>query len=148
MHAVSVTWASVFGFAVRLERHDTACHLHECLRCHCAGVSTMIGVISAIDTLASQAYGMQQYHRVGVLAQRAALIACLLSVPIVLLWWNVHPLLVLLGQPATVAQDAAIFLRFLCPGLFGVIIYEIAKKYLQVRLALEGSGQENALSPF
>ena len=95
----------------------------------------MIGMISAVDTLASQAYGMQQYQRVGIIAQRAALITGLMSVPIVLLWWNVHPLLVFLGQPPAVAAGASRFLRFLCPGLFPVIIYEIAKKYMQVRIA-------------
>ena len=101
--------------------------------CRCAGVSTMIGVISAVDTLASQAYGMRQYHRVGVIAQRATLIALLLSLPVALLWWHARPVLLALGQPPAVAADAAVFLRVLCPGLCSMIVYEVSKKYLQVQ---------------
>ena len=95
----------------------------------------MIGVVSAVDTLASQAFGMKQYSRVGIIAQRACLITLVLSGLVLLLWWNVYPLLVFCGQPPSVALQASIFLRCLSLGLFPLTIYEISKKYLQVQVS-------------
>jgi MATE family multidrug resistance protein len=58
------------------------------MTCNVTGYSLCFGGMSALDTLASQAFGAQNYRLVGVWAQRGALMLALMGIPISLLWWT------------------------------------------------------------
>jgi len=94
------------------------------------GIALVAGLMTAMDTLASQAYGARNFKRVGLLAQRAAVICLTLSVPVVLLWWNIGAVLRRLGQDPAVCAHAARFLRVYSLFLYPFIAFEVAKKYI------------------
>ena len=55
--------------------------------CNVTGYSIQYGGLTALDTLASQAFGAKNMRLVGVNAQRALAIVGLLCIPITALWW-------------------------------------------------------------
>eukprot|EP00667_Euglena_gracilis_P009795 EG_transcript_9954 len=97
------------------------------------GLYVILGLVTGLDTLATQAHGAQCFHLVGLSAQRAALITGLCCLPVIALWWAVEPLLCYLGQDPRVAHLASQYLRIVSPGLYPFVIFEIIKKYLQVQ---------------
>eukprot|EP00667_Euglena_gracilis_P007103 EG_transcript_7180 len=97
------------------------------------GASFLAGLATALDTLASQAYGARNFEKVGVLAQRATYICLFSCIPIVLLWWNIEPLLLALGQEPRICRLAALYLRILCVYLIPFSIFEVQKKYISAQ---------------
>eukprot|EP00668_Euglena_longa_P001264 GGOE01001495.1.p1 GENE.GGOE01001495.1~~GGOE01001495.1.p1 ORF type:complete len:485 (+),score=51.51 GGOE01001495.1:43-1497(+) len=97
------------------------------------GASLVAGLATAMDTLASQAYGARNLERVGVLAQRAICVCLLSCVPIAFLWWNIEPLLLTLGQEPENCRLAALYLRVLCLYLIPFTFFEVIKKYISVQ---------------
>ena len=88
-----------------------------------SGLSLVFGMLSAMETLAPQAYGAERYEEVGLLAQRAFILCCVALLPACLLWFFVEPVLLLAGQPAASAALAGVFLRIYMiqvPPLVGV----------------------------
>jgi MATE family multidrug resistance protein len=69
--------------------------------------SVIQGLLTALDTLGSQAYGHGNLARVGVLLQRGLIVVGCAAVAIIALWWFTEPLLVLLRQPHDVAKVGA-----------------------------------------
>ena len=79
-----------------------------------SGTSIAMGGMTALDSLAAQAYGAGEYHLVGVLLQRTALIISLLTLPIYLVWWlGTGPVLRLLGVEAETAALSVFYIRVL-----------------------------------
>lgn len=87
------------------------------------------------DTLASVIYTSPSARRtdVGVILQRCLLCLGLLFIPFGFLWWNIHPVLILLGQTDELATNCQAFLRVLVFGAPGYIAFESVKKFLQVQ---------------
>jgi MATE family multidrug resistance protein len=71
------------------------------------GVSLIIGMSSALDTLCGQAYGARAYPLLGVYLVRARLICWTLCVPVALLWLQAEPLLLAIGQEPAIAAVSA-----------------------------------------
>jgi MATE family multidrug resistance protein len=93
-----------------------------------------LGGSTALDTLCSQAWtGSDNPHVIGILLQRAYILLGLMFIPIGILWWNVEPLLIYLGQAEELSRMAATFLRYLLVGAPGYILFEATKKYLQAQ---------------
>ena len=88
------------------------------------------GVMLAMDTLASQANGARNYELVGSIAQRAALITAILCIPVILLWYNITPVLLFFGQDPKVTQYASSYLRWFAFGLAPNLLFEVARKFL------------------
>ncbi|KAJ3350474.1 hypothetical protein HDU83_009674 [Entophlyctis luteolus] len=87
-----------------------------------------LGSATALDTLCSQAWtGASDKREVGVHLQRALLCMSLMYLPVAILWWNVEPVLLLLGQEADLSHNASIFLRWLSFGAPGYIFFEATK---------------------
>ncbi|BFZ65495.1 ethionine resistance protein [Saitoella coloradoensis] len=93
-----------------------------------------LGGTTALDTLASQAYGSGgDPRRLGILLQRGLIVLTAMYIPIAFLWWNVAPVLRFLHQEVELADDTQRFLRALIPGGLGYIYFEAGKKYLQAQ---------------
>eukprot|EP01089_Gocevia_fonbrunei_P013641 TRINITY_DN3532_c0_g1_i1.p1 TRINITY_DN3532_c0_g1~~TRINITY_DN3532_c0_g1_i1.p1 ORF type:complete len:443 (+),score=38.67 TRINITY_DN3532_c0_g1_i1:41-1369(+) len=97
------------------------------------GYSFTLGILSAVDTLATQAYGANNLPRVGVIFQRSLLIALILSVFIAAIWYFSDAILLLAGQDEQVVEYSTLYLRRLIVGLPFYILWEALKKYLQVQ---------------
>ncbi|KAJ0400393.1 hypothetical protein ATCC90586_011518 [Pythium insidiosum] len=95
--------------------------------------SMLMGIGSAVDTVCSQAYGGKRLVELWLFSQ-AGLIVYLLYMPFVsLLLLNANPILLLLGQPPTIAAIAAklLVLNFVC--LPFAIVFSVAKSALQAQ---------------
>ena len=88
---------------------------------------------SAIDTLASQAFGARNFSRVGAIAQRGVLILGLLCSAQAVLWAFSGPILASLGQDPEVVQLAATYVQVRIPELPAAMLFEVAKRSLQAQ---------------
>ncbi|KAJ8747764.1 hypothetical protein K2173_010031 [Erythroxylum novogranatense] len=98
-----------------------------------SGYTVLLGMASALETLCGQAYGAQQYQKLGVETNTA--IFCLLSfsVPLSVLWIFMGKILVLIGQDPAISYEAGKFLACLTPGLFGHAVLQPLIRYYQVQ---------------
>jgi|EP01047_Picozoa_sp_COSAG01_P030561 MATE family multidrug resistance protein len=80
-----------------------------------SGTSIAMGGMTALDSLASQAFGAGEYHLVGILLQRCIYIVTLLCFPIYIVWWfATKPLLVhLLNVEEDVAEMSEKYIHVL-----------------------------------
>ena len=103
------------------------------------GTSFILGFSSGMDTLCSQAYGGKNYRLVGVYFQRAILLSLLVCFPIWALWLNAESILILLHQDAAVAAVAGKYLRILCVAKPAVMMYFLAKIFLETQNVMKPS---------
>jgi MATE family multidrug resistance protein len=96
------------------------------------GASVLMGLLSGMDTLCSQAYGRGSLREIGDLLLRALLVCGCACVPIAMLWlFGVEPLLGALGQDAEVARHAATYVRTMTLALPALGAFEALKRFLQ-----------------
>jgi MATE family multidrug resistance protein len=94
------------------------------------GLSLILGMMSALDTLAPQSMGSKQYAEVGVLVQRATWLCMSMLPPCLLFWWNMETILLFLNQPAGASALAGQFLRVFCFGLPPLVCFEVSRRFL------------------
>ena len=118
--------------------------------CNVLGFSLGIGMLSALDTLCSQAFGAKQLDKIGkALHQSFLVMACLtlivcpvwmvrslLSRDLELLDTNLSiqfagQVLSLLGQDAEVVALSSTYIRIVWIGLFPALVYSTLRRYLQ-----------------
>lgn len=88
------------------------------MMCNITGYSIMFGMCSALDTLASQAFGAKEYKLMGLYTQRAMVILTCCSIPIILMWSQTGVVLVMmLGIDEATANLASVWARILALGL-------------------------------
>ncbi|KAM0752386.1 putative MATE efflux family protein subfamily [Meredithblackwellia eburnea MCA 4105] len=107
----------------------------------CTGWCVALGGTTAVDTLASVVYTSSTANKteVGILLQRCFVSLSILFLPFAVLWWFIHPVLLLLGQTEELAVNCQAFLRVLSLGAPGYIFFESVKKYLQVQGIMHAS---------
>jgi MATE family multidrug resistance protein len=79
-------------------------------------LSLILGMSSAVDTLASQNYGAAKYVEVGIVLQRSCVVCIVVSIPFILTWFFSEDLFMLahVKRPvATVVQDF-LLIRVVC----------------------------------
>ncbi len=89
------------------------------------------GILSALDPLASQAYGAGDAKAFGDHLQRGVVMAAALTVPFVLAVWDVRGLLRLLEQPEAIVGDAAVFARVTIWGALPYFLFVALRQSLQ-----------------
>jgi len=94
------------------------------------GSSTALGLITALDTLCSQAYGAGQSKRMGMHIQTGGWVLSILFIFIFFANFYCGSILLWLGQPAVVSKYAGIYARYLLPGAPFSYFYEMLKKTL------------------
>ncbi|KAL3686055.1 hypothetical protein R1sor_004077 [Riccia sorocarpa] len=100
------------------------------------GLNVMMGLASALETMCGQAYGAKEYKLTGVFLQRAVFVLVLICIPISFVWWNMGPILMLMGQDPAIAEAAQDFSRFLIPTLFAYAFLQPLVKFLQTQSAV------------
>uniref|UniRef100_A0ACD5TDY7 Uncharacterized protein n=6 Tax=Avena sativa TaxID=4498 RepID=A0ACD5TDY7_AVESA len=96
-----------------------------------SGFSLLIGMASGLETLCGQAYGAEQYGRLGVQTYRAMVTLTAVSIPISLLWVFMGKLLTLIGQDPVISREAGRYIVWLIPGLFAYAVSQPLTKFLQ-----------------
>ncbi|KAM3412524.1 hypothetical protein ACQJBY_003938 [Aegilops geniculata] len=86
---------------------------------------------NGLETLCGQAYGAEQYGRLGVQTYRAMVTLTAVSIPISLLWVFMGKLLTLIGQDPVIAHEAGRYIMWLIPALFAYAVSQPLTKFLQ-----------------
>ncbi|KAK7271208.1 hypothetical protein RJT34_26916 [Clitoria ternatea] len=97
------------------------------------GLSLLIGMASALDTLCGQSYGAKQHQMLGIHMQRAMLILMIVSIPLAIIWANTRSILILFGQDTEISTEAGPYAKFLLPCLFAYGPLQCLNKFLQTQ---------------
>lgn len=90
-------------------------------------ISILVGMSSAVETLASQNNGAKNYKEVGYVLQRSIVIMMLISAPLAVLWWKAHHIFLAVGIAPDVAEVIKNYLSirvFAIPNTVVAICYE------------------------
>ncbi|KAM7280835.1 hypothetical protein ACFE04_007969 [Oxalis oulophora] len=97
------------------------------------GFSLLSGLAGGLETLCGQAYGAQEYKKLGVYTYNAIFSHFICCIPICVLWVFLGKLLPLLGQDPTISHHACKYAIYLIPALFGAAILKVLTRYLQTQ---------------
>jgi len=95
------------------------------------GNAVLVGLTSALLTLAGQAYGAKKYGEVAAWTQRAAVVMFCAAACVAAGWTKIDRALVFLGQDAAISSAAKAYIRGLTPGLFAYAGNACAQAFLQ-----------------
>ena len=88
---------------------------------------------SALETLCGQAYGAEQYHKLGTQTYTAIVSLLLVCLPLAVIWINMSKLLTFIGQDPVISHEAGQFSIWLVPALFGYATLQALVRYLQTQ---------------
>lgn len=88
---------------------------------------------SALETLCGQAYGAEQYQKLGIQTYTAIFCLLVVCLPISLIWIYMGKLLVFLGQDPLISHEAGRFSIHLLPALFAYAILQPLVRYFQTQ---------------
>ncbi|KAG6635459.1 hypothetical protein CIPAW_11G043900 [Carya illinoinensis] len=77
----------------------------------------MVGLSGALETLCGQGFGAKLYGMLGIYLQASCIISFIFSIIISIIWFYTEPILIFLHQDTEIAKTAALYLKFLIPGL-------------------------------
>ncbi|KAG4204139.1 hypothetical protein ERO13_A04G029204v2 [Gossypium hirsutum] len=86
-----------------------------------------------LETLCGQAYGSQQYKKLGIYIYSAIISLILVCPPICILWIFMDKLLPLVGQDTLISFKARQYSLWLIPGLFASTILKPLTRFLQMQ---------------
>ena len=88
---------------------------------------------SALETLCGQAYGAEQYHKLGTQTYTAIISLFLVCLPLAVIWIYLGKVLIFIGQDPTISHEAGKFSIWLVPALFGYAVLQALVRYLQTQ---------------
>ncbi|KAI0488577.1 hypothetical protein KFK09_028415 [Dendrobium nobile] len=95
------------------------------------GFTILIGMASALETLCGQAYGAQQYQKLGIHTYSAIYSLILVSLPISIIWLSLGKLLLFSGQDPQISEEAGKYAVWTIPAIFAYAISQPLMKFLQ-----------------
>ncbi|XP_024026615.1 protein DETOXIFICATION 12 isoform X2 [Morus notabilis] len=97
------------------------------------GFSLLLGMAGALETICGQAYGAEQYKKLGRQTYTAIFSMFLVCLPISLIWIYMGKLLVLIGQDPIISHEAGRFAIWLVPALFAYATLQALIRYFQTQ---------------
>lgn len=99
-----------------------------------SGYAIIQGISSALDTLCPQAFGANEYHLVCAYLQKCVAMNFTIMVPILFIWtfFGYEVITGFLPDNET-AKYAAVYLRYIAPGIPAYILFECGKKFLEAQ---------------
>ncbi|KAL2546115.1 MATE efflux family protein [Forsythia ovata] len=88
---------------------------------------------SALETLSGQAYGAQQYKKIGTQTYTAIFSLIIVCIPLSVLWIFLGKVLVFVGQDPQISHEAGKFTMWLVPALFGYATLQPLIRYFQMQ---------------
>lgn len=95
------------------------------------GYSVLVGLASGLEPVCSQAYGNKKSELVNLSLLRMIIILMIAIVPIGLLWLNIEPIMLLLGQDVEITSMAGIYCRYCLPDLLTNSLLQPLRVYLR-----------------
>ncbi|GMH20312.1 hypothetical protein Nepgr_022153 [Nepenthes gracilis] len=96
-----------------------------------SGFSFLLGMSSALETLCGQAYGAQQYWKLGTQTYTGILSLILVSIPLSALWIYMGKILTFIGQDPLISHEAGKFITYLLPALYAYAALQPLVRYFQ-----------------
>ncbi|XP_047973976.1 protein DETOXIFICATION 12-like [Salvia hispanica] len=97
------------------------------------GFSLLLGMASALETISGQAFGAQQYEKIGTQTYTAIVSLILVCIPVSILWVNVESVLKLAGQDPRISYEAGKLIMWLIPTLFAYAFLQPLIRYYQMQ---------------
>ncbi|KAK1431007.1 hypothetical protein QVD17_14197 [Tagetes erecta] len=97
------------------------------------GLSFMVGLSGALETLCGQGFGAKLYRMLGIYLQASCLISIFFSVIISILWFFTEPILILLKQDPQISKMSALYIIYLIPGQFAYGLLHNLLRFLQTQ---------------
>ncbi|OIT21870.1 PREDICTED: protein DETOXIFICATION 14-like isoform X2 [Nicotiana attenuata] len=97
------------------------------------GFSLVLGMASALETLCGQAYGAEQYNKLGIYTTGAIISLLIVCIPISILWLFIDKILIFLGQDPLISIEAAKYSIWLIAAVFPYVILQALIRYLQTQ---------------
>ncbi|XWS23315.1 hypothetical protein CRYUN_Cryun28dG0001800 [Craigia yunnanensis] len=97
------------------------------------GFGFLFGMSGALETLCGQAYGAEQYQKLGTYTYCAIINLILICFPIRILWAFTGKILTLIGQDPAISHVAYKFALSLIPALFAFAILQALVRYFQTQ---------------
>ncbi|CAG7903952.1 unnamed protein product [Brassica rapa] len=95
------------------------------------GFSLLVGFSGALETLCGQAFGAEQYRKIGSYTYSSMICLVLICFPISLLWVNMDKLFELFHQDPFISELACRYSIWLIPALFGCALLQPMTRYFQ-----------------
>ncbi|KAG2322019.1 hypothetical protein Bca52824_015232 [Brassica carinata] len=95
------------------------------------GFSLLVGFSGALETLCGQAFGAEQYRKIGSYTYSSIICLVLICFPISLLWVYMDKLLELFHQDPLISELACRYSIWLIPALFGCALLQPMSRYFQ-----------------
>ena len=96
-------------------------------------LSPAFGLLTAMDTLCSQAHGASQPQLMGTYSLTGMVVISIVFLLSTIIIWNTSTILIHLGQPIEVSNMAASFILYMLPGVPFLYLYELIRKVGQSR---------------
>ncbi|KAM2049199.1 hypothetical protein ACFX1T_007637 [Malus domestica] len=97
------------------------------------GFAFVVGLSGALETLCGQGFGAKLYRTLGIYLQASCIISTLFCFLISIIWLYTESILILLHQDPHISKSAALFLKFLIPGLFAYAFLQNMLRFLQTQ---------------
>ncbi|KAJ8558358.1 hypothetical protein K7X08_005124 [Anisodus acutangulus] len=97
------------------------------------GFSILVGMASALETLCGQAYGAEQYKKLGIYTTGAMISLLLVCIPISILWIFVDKILIFMHQDPLISIEAGKYSIWLLISIFPFAILQVLVRYLQTQ---------------
>ncbi|CAL1414303.1 unnamed protein product [Linum trigynum] len=97
------------------------------------GFAFMTGLSGALETLCGQDFGAKLYRKLGIHLQASCIISFLFSVAISVIWFYTEPILIILGQDPQISSMAALYMKYLIPGVFAYGFLQNILRFLQTQ---------------
>ncbi|KAL6539022.1 hypothetical protein OROMI_025348 [Orobanche minor] len=97
------------------------------------GFSFLLGMASALETISGQAFGAQQYDKLGTQTHTAIFSLIVVCIPLSIVWTYMGNILIFLGQDPQISHEAGRFLTWLVPALFGYGTLQPLIRYYQMQ---------------
>ncbi|XP_065198338.1 multidrug and toxin extrusion protein 1-like [Sycon ciliatum] len=95
-----------------------------------AGLSIVIGLVTACETLFAQAFGSVNKKRVGIIMQQGVCIMTLVILPLTIIFLNAERFMLWFGQNPEVARLAGVFALYNYFTLIPYMFYSLATRYI------------------
>uniref|UniRef100_A0A5B7A9J8 Protein DETOXIFICATION n=1 Tax=Davidia involucrata TaxID=16924 RepID=A0A5B7A9J8_DAVIN len=97
------------------------------------GLTFMIGLSGALETLCGQGFGANLYRMLGIYLQSSCIISFCFSVIISIFWFYTTPILILLHQDPLISESAGLYMKYLIPAIFAYGLLHNLLRFLQTQ---------------
>ncbi|KAK5833616.1 protein DETOXIFICATION 14-like [Gossypium arboreum] len=97
------------------------------------GFSVLFGMSGALETLCGQAYGAQQYGKLGTHTYTAILSLIVACLPLTALWVYMGKLFILIGQDPVISEEAGKLIICLIPALYAYATLQPIIRFFQTQ---------------